>query len=133
MNNLRCQVHPLCVPVALVLALTGTFLAQPARAQTTYGSIGGNVSDPSAAPIAGAQVTLTNLGTTDKRTQATGNDGLYLFVNLLPGRYAIAIEKSGFKRYTRPEVVVEVNQSAHIDASMQVGDVNQVVEVTGET
>ena len=105
----------------------------PMRAQTTYGSIAGAVSDPSGAAVAGAQVTLTNLGTSEKRTQSTGNDGLYLFVNLLPGRYGIDVEKSGFKRYTRPEIVVDVNQNAHVDAVMQVGDVNQTVEVTAET
>ncbi len=105
----------------------------PARAQTTYGSIAGIVTDPSGAPIAGAQVTLTNLGTAEKRSQATGNDGLYLFPNLFPPVQHRRREGGIQALYTRPEVIVEVNQTAHIDASMQVGDVNQAVEVTAET
>jgi hypothetical protein len=78
-------------------------------------------------------VTLTNLGTAEKRTQTTGGDGLYSFVNLFPGRYKIEVEKTGFKRFTRPEVIVEVNQTSHIDVTLQVGDVTQTVEVTAET
>jgi Carboxypeptidase regulatory-like domain/TonB dependent receptor len=83
--------------------------------------------------MAGAQVTLTNPGTGETRNQTTGNDGLYLFPNLIPGTYRITVEKPGFNKYDRPEVRVEVNQAVHIDASMQIGNVNQVVEVTAET
>jgi hypothetical protein len=102
-------------------------------AQSTYGSIDGAVTDSSGAAVPDAQVTLTNLGTSEKRTQTTSSDGLYSFVNLFPGRYKVDVEKTGFKRFTRPEVVVEVNQSARIDVTLQVGDVTQTVEVTGET
>jgi hypothetical protein len=102
-------------------------------AQTTYGSLTGTVADSSGAAIADAQVTLTNVGTSEKRTQTTGADGLYDFVNLIPGRYSLEAEKTGFKRVTRPEVVVEVQQSVRIDLAMQVGDVSQTVEVSGET
>ena len=109
------------------------FSSVPLSAQSTYGSVTGSVTDPSAAPVNGAQVTLTNLGTSEKRTQSTGDDGLYLFPNLLPGLYRIEIEKAGFNKYSRPEVRVEVNQSSRIDVGMQIGNVNQVVEVTAET
>ena len=56
------------------------------QGQSTYGSISGSVTDPSGAAISDAQVTLTNMGTAEKRTQATGADGLYSFVNLNPGQ-----------------------------------------------
>src|SRR5215472_9639514 len=102
-------------------------------AQSTYGSIAGALTDTSGAAIADAQVTLTNLGTAEKREQSTSADGLYSFVNLFPGRYKLEAEKTGFKHFTRPEVVVEVNQSVRIDVTLQVGDVPQTVEVTGET
>ena len=118
----------------VVLFLTYlTLVGPPLAAQSTYGSIAGAVTDPSGGAIAEAQVTLTNLGTSEKRTQPTGPDGLYSFVNLFPGKYKIEVEKTGFKHFTRPEVVVEVNQSARIDVTLQVGDVTQIVEVTGAT
>src|SRR5882672_5169111 len=108
-------------------------VSPPSRAQSTYGTVNGSVTDASGAAIADAQVTLTNLGTSEKRTQSTGNEGFYSFVNLNPGRYKIDVEKPGFKRITRPEVVVDVQQTVRIDLAMQVGDVSQSIEVTGET
>src|SRR5258708_18264595 len=103
------------------------------HAQSTYGSIAGTVTDISGATVTDANVTLTNLGTSEKRTQSSGSDGLFTFVNLFPGQYRIDVEKAGFKHYTRTPIIVEVQQSVHIDAPLQVGEVTQVVEVTSET
>jgi hypothetical protein len=105
----------------------------PVAAQSTYGTVTGSVTDSSGGALADAQVTLTNLGTSEKRMQATGSDGLYSFVNLFPGKYKIDAEKAGFKHTTRTDIVVEVQQTSRIDLTMQVGEVTQTVEVTGET
>jgi Carboxypeptidase regulatory-like domain/TonB dependent receptor len=114
--------------VAFVLS-TCSFL----QGQSTYGAITGSVTDPSGAAIADAKVTLTNLGTTETRTQPSSADGLYSFVNLIPGNYKIDVEKAGFKHITRSPVVVEVQQSAKIDVTLPVGQANETVEVVGET
>jgi hypothetical protein len=102
------------------------------HAQSTYGSVSGTVTDPSGAALAGATVTLTNVGTQEKRTQTSGDNGLYTFVNLFPGNYRIDVEKQGFKHFARPGVVVEVQQDTHIDAALTVGQVSETIEVTGE-
>jgi Carboxypeptidase regulatory-like domain len=102
-------------------------------AQSTYGSIAGSVTDNSGAIVTDAQVTLTNLGTAEKRTQSSGSDGLFTFVNLFAGQYRIDVEKQGFKHFVRTAVTVEVQQSTRVDAALQVGEVSQVVEVTSET
>jgi len=114
--------------VAFVLS-TCSFL----QGQSTYGAVTGSVTDPSGAAITDAKVTLTNLGTAETRTQPTNADGLYSFVNLIPGNYKIDVEKSGFKHITRTPVVVEVQQSAKIDVTLPVGQANETVEVTAET
>jgi hypothetical protein len=103
------------------------------QGQSTYGQISGSVTDPSGASIAEARVTLTNLGTSEKRTQPTGADGLYSFVNLIPGNYRIEVEKPGFKRITQEPVVVQVQQTSKIDVSLPIGQATEVVEVTSET
>jgi hypothetical protein len=102
-------------------------------AQSTYGSITGSVADTSGAIVTDAKVTLTNLGTAEKRTQSSGTDGLFTFVNLFPGQYRIDVEKQGFKHFVRTPVTVDVQQSTLVDAALQVGDISQVVEVTAET
>jgi len=101
--------------------------------QSTFGTVDGSVLDSSGAVVAGAQVTLTNTGTQEKRTQTTGSEGLYQFVNVIPGQYRLDIEKAGFKHFTRNDVVVQVQQDTHIDATLPVGQVTETVEVTAET
>src|SRR5690348_10917227 len=133
MRRLYFRFHSLFAIAFFVLGIFLISSNSPLRAQSTYGSVTGSVTDASGAAMVGAQVTLTNLGTSERRTQSTGNDGLYLFPNLLPGRYSVDIEKAGFKKYSRPDIVVQVNQTAHIDAAMEIGNVSQTVEVTAET
>jgi hypothetical protein len=101
--------------------------------QSTFGTVDGSVVDSSGAAVAAAQVTLTNTGTQEKRVQTTGDQGLYSFVNVVPGTYRLDIEKAGFKHFTRNDVVVQVQQDTHIDATLPVGQVTETVEVTAET
>jgi len=101
--------------------------------QSTYGTVDGTVMDPSGAAVAGADVTLTNTGTQEKHTQATGGTGAYQFVNVIPGNYRLDITKPGFKHFARTNVVVQVQQDTHIDANLTVGQVSESVEVTAET
>jgi hypothetical protein len=122
----------LCV-LALSLSIVVAGSRLTSFAQSTYGSVAGSVADRSGAAITDAAVTLTNLGTAEKRTQPSGADGLFTFVNLFPGEYRLDIEKQGFKHFVRNPVTVQVQQDTHIDAKLEVGEVSQIVEVTAET
>ncbi|HXA53126.1 MAG TPA: TonB-dependent receptor [Candidatus Acidoferrum sp.] len=120
--------------VSLSALLCWTALsAIPAAAQTVYGSIVGTVTDASGAIIPGANITLANLGTNEQKTTQSGNDGNFVFVNLLPGAYNVTVEKTGFKRLVRQQIAVEVQSSIRIDAALQVGETSQTMEVTAET
>jgi hypothetical protein len=116
--------------VSLALAVSSSVYLY---GQSTYGSIAGSVTDNSGAAVTDAKVTLTNLGTSEKRTESSGSDGLFTFVNLFPGQYRIDVEKQGFKHFVRTDVAVDVQQSTRVDAALQVGEVSQVVEVTSQT
>src|SRR6516225_2529197 len=102
------------------------------QGQAFYGSIVGTVNDSSSAALASTTVALTNVATGDRRTVVTASDGSYRFVSLPPGAYRIEIEHPGFKRYTRDQVDVTVESQVRTDIVMQVGDVNQSVEVQAE-
>src|SRR5580693_8898813 len=111
---------------ALVLSIGMLFSASLSLyGQSTYGAIAGSVTDNSGAVVTDAKVTLTNQGTAEKRTQSSGADGLFNFVNLFPGQYRIDVEKQGFKHFVRAAVVVEVQQTSTINAALQVGEVSQ--------
>jgi len=131
MRNLRSS-FVFALGLALCLVFMGGFSSQ-SYAQSTYGTISGTITDSSGGAIADVQVTLTNQGTGEKHTQTTGADGLYQFANLFPGRYRVDAEKAGFKHTSHADVVVEVQQTSRIDMTMQLGQVTQTVEVTGET
>ena len=102
------------------------------QGQAFYGSIVGNVNDSSGAALVSATVALTNIATGDRRAVITASDGSYRFVNLVPGTYRIEIEHTGFKRYTRGAIDVSVESQVRADISMEVGDVNQSVEVQAD-
>jgi hypothetical protein len=123
--------HRLCSLVVALLLLAATI--HPSFAQTTFGSIVGTVTDPSGAAIANTQVTLTNLGTNETRTETTIADGLYQFVNLPPGQYSVSVEKPGFKHIVRSPVTVQTQTTTRIDMALEVGQVSQTVEVTAQT
>jgi Carboxypeptidase regulatory-like domain len=118
----------LCLSIALVVTTSLSL-----HGQSTFGTVDGSVADSSGASVAGAQVTLTNTGTQEKRVQNTGNEGLYQFVNVNPGQYRLDVEKAGFKHFTRNDVTVEVQQDTHINATLPVGQVTETVEVTAES
>jgi len=101
--------------------------------QTFYGSVVGLVVDASGSAVPETTVTLTNAATSERRVGTTGADGGYRFVNLVPGNYRLEVERTGFRRYVRDQIVVNVEAAVRIDVTMEVGDVTQSVEVTSET
>ena len=101
--------------------------------QSFFGSIVGSVTDATAGAVPQANVNLTNLGTSERRSIQTDTGGSYQFVNLVPGQYKVEVEKTGFRRFSREPIVVEVQSAVRIDVSMQVGDVSQIVEISSQT
>src|SRR5260370_26848515 len=119
--------------IRLALCFVALLMAATLFGQTFYGSIIGSVTDASSSGVPQATVTLTNLGTAERRSMVTSASGGYDFVNLVPGQYKIDVEKAGFRRFARDPIAVEVQSVVRIDVTLQVGDINQLVEVTAET
>src|SRR5204862_6623903 len=79
-----------------------------AVAQSTTGTIAGNVTDSSGSPVAGAKVTATNVQTNVTRGANTAQDGSYSLLFLPIGTYRIDIDVNGFKKFEQTGVVLEV-------------------------
>lgn len=109
------------------LALTASALI---NAQTFTGTISGIVTDPNAASIPSAQVRARNEATGDIRQVTTGNDGLYVFSQLPPGSYEVSVEVKGFRKSVQTNAALRVNQTLELNFNMQIGEVNQIVEVS---
>src|SRR5438046_6290392 len=117
----RCLWSLLCI---LVLSVS------PAPAQTD-GSIGVGISHASGAVIPGAMLRVTNLATNFSRSAISNEAGVYNFPVLQPGKYNIKVELPGFRTITQNDVELQVQQSARIDFTLQVGEVSQTVQVEG--
>jgi hypothetical protein len=117
-------------PFRVTFLLLACAAAFPLAAQTFYGSIVGNLADASGSSVPASAVTLTNNGTGERRSAQSNGDGHFEFVSLVPGRYRLDVEKSGFKHLTRDDIEVQVQAVVRVDGAMQVGDVGQTVEVS---
>ncbi len=109
------------------LLVPGILLAQFETAEVL-----GTVHDASGKVIPKASVTLTNQGTGIETKTTSGEDGDYDFFNVKPGLYTIAIEATGFSKFSTKDVKVEVNARQRVDASLQVGSVSDVVTVSDQ-
>src|SRR5438876_5284615 len=102
----------------------------PAVAQTQAG-ISGVIHDPSGAVIPGVTITVTNPATNFSRSAISNEAGVYNFPALQPGRYNMKVELPGFRTITQNDVELQIQQSARLDFTLQVGDLSQTVEVSG--
>src|SRR5579872_1202565 len=94
--------------VAVMLLLLGG--ANGARAQVLYGTITGEVTDPTGADIPNAKITVTNQANGETRETTTAGHGEYTVPNLEPGPYTVTVAPMGsFGAYTQKNLAVEVN------------------------
>lgn len=122
------QVMSLGIAVLLLLILPAAV-----SAQTTAGSISGRVTDPQGAAI--PQCSIAALNQEQNSTQRTVADieGKFVFPVLLPGKYTITVEASGFKTLRRTDVVLNANSTVALGAlQLEVGDIVQTVEVVAQ-
>ncbi len=122
-NALQLRMLPLLV-LALVL-LAGSIEAQ------TLGRIVGTVRDQTGAVVPGAKITVTNELTSQVIQTATAtSDGAFIAPQLTAGSYAVKIEATGFKTATYTEVKVDPGRDYSLDATIEVGQTNELVQVT---
>src|SRR6266566_215216 len=118
--------------VLLPACLIASFCASLALAQSTTGTIAGNVTDVSGSPIVDAKVIATNVETNVSRSAVTKPDGSYSVLFLPVGTYRVEVNVPGFKKFEQTGVVLEVNRNPKVDAVLQVGAVTETVEVTAD-
>lgn len=106
--------------------------AVSALGQSGTSRLSGTVADSNGAPIEGAKVTATNEATGVSQTQVTTSGGIYSFASILPGRYTIEVEQSGFKKSVLTNNSVQVDTPTSINIVLEVGNVAETVTVTAE-
>jgi hypothetical protein len=110
----------------LVFICTGLVSAQ----STTTGAIGGVVQNPNKEVVAGAAITVRNMGTNKEDTATTDDSGRFKVANLQPGAYSVTVNSSGFSTLTQDNVIVEVGRETSLEVGLSVGPVTGQVDVT---
>src|SRR5580704_15788833 len=116
--------------VAVVLCLAAVLVPGVLRAQLTTTTIYGRVTDANGGTIAGAQVAVRNTATNLSQMAQTNAAGEYRIEFLPVGNYRVEISGQAFKRFVREGIVLEVNVPARVDATLQLGNINQTVTVS---
>src|SRR5215471_10225702 len=70
----------------------------PVMAQATTGTLRGAVVDQNGAVVTGATVTAKSDATGQGGTTTTSGEGVFEIANLVPGKYTVTVEGTGFKR-----------------------------------
>jgi hypothetical protein len=102
------------------------------QAQVLYGTMVGNITDPSKALIPGAAITITNKNTNQTHESVSNASGGYSFTNLQPGVYTLKVALQGFKEYVKENIEVTVNNITRSDVMLEVGSRTEMVTVSAE-
>lgn len=115
-----------CAAVLLTLVL---FAPQIAFAQQTLGAINGTVTDSSGAVVQGVSIKARNVATNLEVTAESKGDGSFSMADLPIGTYEMTFSKQGFKRAAYPEILVQGDRTATVNARLQPGEVTTSVTV----
>jgi len=116
------------------LAILCCLLAPPdANAQAVSGTILGTVKDSTGAVVPGATVMVVNTNTGFSRSVVTDTHGEYNAPSIPTGTYSVTAEITGFKKISKTNVLVGVDQKVRIDIGLELGAMEEVVEIQAET
>src|SRR5215472_15250394 len=118
---------------AAVLVMMAVLLVPGTLFADVTGSIGGVVRDRAQAVITGAHVTVTNVQTNLSQEVTSGPDGSYHFLALPAGSYRLTVNAPSFRTFTTTDITLQVNDQLKIDAVLDVGAINEQVNVSAES
>jgi uncharacterized surface anchored protein len=134
-KRVACLAAATCVVSFAILLVAPAAPAQAppqthttAHAPATIGSISGNVSDHQGSPLAGAQVTLTNLATKESTNGSTDGTGAYSFDDLKPGRYSLVFESKGLVTKTQ-SVEIKAGKKSKVSERLKPPEVKKKTDV----
>ena len=114
-----------------VATLLCVFSPAALLAQSTVGTVYGNITDASDARLPDAQLTLKDTKTNLQQQAKSDKHGDYTFVAVKPGQYQVIVAADGFRTETKSEITVDANQNVDVSFKMALGDASEHVEVSG--
>lgn len=128
--------HLLLIRALALLCLSLTCLCAPgaawAQSAATSGQIGGEVRDPSGAPVVGQEITARNVDTNLTRAASTDGEGRYAIGPLPVGTYEVSVKPANMEAAAQQ---VYVSLGGRADATFKLGlkQVRESVEVVANS
>src|SRR5258708_6643378 len=105
------------------------FQMMPVLKADVTGTLLGRITDPSGAVVPDVVVAATNTETNFKRTAKTDATGEFRLLSMPVGHYRLEASHTGFQKFVSTGIELAVNDQRRVDISLQVGSVEQLVEV----
>ena len=128
MEPIKCIAPKAVIALLLCLLSCKVVLAQA----VSTAQISGTVKDQSGAVLPGVEVAVTQTATGAKRTVVTDETGSYILTNLPIGPSMLEATLPGFRPYVQTGIVLQVNSNPVINVTLQVGQIDQKVEVQAD-
>jgi hypothetical protein len=120
--------------LAILTVLLGALaFGGAALAQSSNATLQGTVTDMSGGVLPGVVVKLQSPATGLAREVVATAVGVYVFNFVPAGGYLITAELSGFKSVRQENIRLEVGQNLELDLKMEVGRLEEVVDVQAAT
>ena len=115
------------------LALVCLVCTFTAYGQVSTGNIRGTVTDPSGAVVPDTVIVLTNVRTGVTQSVRSDSSGNYLIDFVPTGDYKITAEMTGFKKFERDNITLDMSRQLRIDIPIQPGLVTETISVNATT
>src|SRR5215475_1428372 len=104
----------------VMLGSAWAILSNPAKSQVLYGTLVGNVADPSGAAVSGAKVVARATATGQERSTETDGNGIYAIRDLQAGPYSVTVTAQGFTSVERRSIELRVNSETRVDVQLAI-------------
>ena len=123
--------HKMTILIAILTVIATVLYVPVLPAQSIIsGDITGTVTDPSAASLPNAEVTLSNASTGTVQSTTTNSQGVYRFALIPPGTYSVTASASGFRAARQTKITVPAGQSITANFRLALAAATQTVVVT---
>lgn len=128
-EHLRALILSAFVSLAL---MTIALAPRLATAQTSNGTLVGNITDPTGAAVVGASISLQSVETGTIRTTVSGSIGSYRIESILPGIYNVTVKNTGFAGTVVKGLSIPASVITTSDVTLKLGAASDVVEVMAD-
>jgi hypothetical protein len=120
--------------IFIITCILGFYLAavsmNPGWSQSVMeGKVTGTVSDDKGELLPGATAELTGPSIMGKRSAVTSAKGMFVFLNVPPGKFKLSVGLPGFKTYVQEEIILGAGSTVELKVIMELGAIEEQVTV----